>query len=167
MFENKPPQKPLLDDLETAEKNPEIFYKIQLAALRMGRKFGFSDTEMEKTLGIRLHPEDRQDKENLQRSPAPPPSLSADHLARLDSLCRNLSIHRLLIMGDIPASAPPEIVVDWPPAMPSQAASRFFALSEGLEAIFGQSVVLIELGAVTQSARKDEIARNALEAWHA
>jgi len=65
MGEIKQPQIPennaLLADLEAAEKNPEVHYRVQLTALKVGRAMGFSDAELEKTLGIRLKPEDRSD----------------------------------------------------------------------------------------------------------
>jgi len=85
----------------------------------------------------------------------------------IDRLCREVAAKRLLFLAETPAGEPPEIVVDWPQAIPSDAANRFFQLAEGLESIFGQPVTLIELHAVANPARKVEITRHGREVWHA
>jgi len=53
-----------LDMLSDAERhfalNPDDDYAAMMEVVKIGRNLGFSDTEMEKTLGIRIKPEDRQ-----------------------------------------------------------------------------------------------------------
>lgn len=59
MPEDRLPDDTLLKDMEAAEKDPEVFYQIQLAALKIGREMGFSDATLEKSLGIKLRPENK------------------------------------------------------------------------------------------------------------
>lgn len=50
----------LLEELEEAErKNPGAFYQARLTSVKVGRKLGFTDDELEEALGIKLKPEDR------------------------------------------------------------------------------------------------------------
>lgn len=50
----------LLADMEAYYKaHPEAEYAALLEAVKIGRKLGFSDAELEQTIGIKLKPEDR------------------------------------------------------------------------------------------------------------
>ncbi|HAU29044.1 MAG TPA: hypothetical protein DCW68_02920 [Rhodospirillaceae bacterium] len=51
----------LMADMEAHFKaHPDAEYAALLEAVKIGRKLGFSDAELEVTIGIRLKPEDRQ-----------------------------------------------------------------------------------------------------------
>ena len=51
----------MLDDTERHfAANPDASYAAMMEVVKIGRKLGFSDSELEKTLGLRIKPGDRQ-----------------------------------------------------------------------------------------------------------
>lgn len=46
---------------ETEAKDPDAYYEAKLVSVKVGREMGFSDAELEESLGIRLRPEHRSD----------------------------------------------------------------------------------------------------------
>ena len=91
--------------------------------------------------------------------------LPAGHLARVTELCRRHRVARLAVFGSVttaafdPASSDLDFLVSFAPMSPAEHADAYFGLLDGLEALFGREIDLIE-----EEAIENPLFRRATEA---
>lgn len=90
----------------------------------------------------------------------------ASHREELEELCRRFHVRRLDLFGSAatdgldPARSDLDFLVEFDPTAPEALSFKtFFGLKEGLEALFGHSVDLVEPGAIRNPYFKESIER--------
>ncbi len=82
------------------------------------------------------------------------PSPLRGRLARLNELCAQYRVRRLVVFGSAvtgdfdPATSDLDFLVEFEPLSPAQHADHYFGLAEDLEGLFGRRVDLVEPGAI-------------------